>query len=585
MTTFESLGVTTPILRALAALGFEKPTEIQAAAIPVLREGNDVIGIAQTGSGKTAAFVIPFLERIANFEGKPKPGMPRALILAPTRELAIQITEAIKSIGSQTPARICTVFGGVPYRTQVHILRRGVDIIVATPGRLQDHMKQGNIYLDETEYFVLDEADRMLDMGFVDEVRQISRKLPHGHQSVMFSATMNAPIQKLAETLLNNPIQVKVDSQGSVTDNLDHRVMLVPGHKKRDLLLHVLDQEQPTKGLVFVRTRRDADDIAAFLAENGYKTASIHGDKQQKVRIRTINNFKSGLYDFLVATDVAARGIDVKDISHVINFDTPVEAESYIHRIGRTARGSAHGRAITLTGKSELGLLRAIESLIKQKIERDENHPYPMPLNQRSGGGKGDFNRKRPSAGFRNGNPSGGRPAFKSDRANQANRPVRPGDDRRPRRDDDRRPRRDDDRRPGRAGEQRGEGYQGRKKEFAGEDRFSKNDGGYRQDRSEFAGKKNRPAQGERFETRRSSPKEHPSFLADDVEYSSSRRSDTGSKKSTGAVKKHATPAGKSKKSSKKRPAIAAKKAKAMASKQRGNHRQGGEQTLRRRAR
>ena len=411
MTTFESLGVSAPIARTLAALNFEKPTEIQAAAIPALKNGDDVIGVAQTGSGKTAAFVIPALERVGTYGERPKPGMPRALILAPTRELAIQITEAIKSLGSQTPVRCCTVYGGAPYKTQIHILRRGVDILVATPGRLQDHMKQGNIYLDETEYFVLDEADRMLDMGFVDEVRKISKQLPAGHQSVMFSATMNPAIRSLAETLLSEPTHIEVARQSTVTDNLDHKVMLVPGHKKRDLLLHLIDEEKPSKALIFVRTRRDADAVSDFLAESGFKTASLHGDKQQKMRLRITNNFKSGLYDFLVATDVAARGLDVKDISHVFNMDVPVEAESYVHRIGRTARGSAHGRAITLCGKSELNLLRAIENLIKQQIERDDNHPFPMPKSHGKPGGKSRETaaRKRPSVAARKGKAFAGK--------------------------------------------------------------------------------------------------------------------------------------------------------------------------------
>jgi len=405
MTTFEKLGVSAPIVRTLDALNFETPTEIQTAAIPVLKNGDDVIGVAQTGSGKTAAFVIPVLERLNDRSERAKPGMPRALILAPTRELAIQITEAIKSLGSQTSVTCCTVYGGAPYKTQIHILRRGVDILVATPGRLQDHMKQGNVYLDQTEYFVLDEADRMLDMGFVDEVRKISRLLPASHQSVMFSATMNPAIRSLAETLLKRPTHIEVTRQSTITDNLKHTVMLVPGHKKRDLLLHLIEEEKPSKALVFVRTKRDADAVSDFLAESGFKTASLHGDKQQKMRLRITNNFKSGLYDFLVATDVAARGLDVKDISHVFNMDVPVEPESYVHRIGRTARGNAHGRAITLCGKSEFNLLRAIENLVKMKIERDDNHPFPMPFNQRNSSGKSrePQARKRPSVAARKG--------------------------------------------------------------------------------------------------------------------------------------------------------------------------------------
>ncbi|MEX0298851.1 MAG: DEAD/DEAH box helicase, partial [Kordiimonas sp.] len=382
MTSFEALSISAPILRALHKLSFDKPTEIQAAAIPCLKNGDDLIGVAQTGGGKTAAFVIPMLERLANHGDKPKPGMPRALILAPTRELAIQITDKIKELSMGSPAKCCTVYGGTPYRTQIHILRRGVDILVATPGRLKDHMKQGNIYLDEVEYFVLDEADRMLDMGFVDEVRDIARKLPTGHQSVMFSATMNARISELAATLLNEPTRVEVAREATIADNLQHSIMFVPGHQKRDLLLHLIEREEPEKALIFVRTRRDADQICEFMEAVGFKADAIHGDKKQNIRQRTINNFKADKFQFLVATDVAARGIDVKDITHVFNFDVPVEAESYVHRIGRTARGEAHGRAITLCGKGELRLLKDIESMLKMKVEVDFDNPYPLRLDK-----------------------------------------------------------------------------------------------------------------------------------------------------------------------------------------------------------
>lgn len=402
MTTFDALGVGAPVLRALETLGFDKPTEIQAAAIPALMEGQDLIGVAQTGGGKTAAFVLPMIERLSGRPEKPKPGMPRALILAPTRELAIQITDKIKELTTGTNLRCCTVYGGAPYKTQIHILRRGVDVLIATPGRLKDHMKQGNIYLDEVEYFVLDEADRMLDMGFVDEVRDIARKLPAGHQSVMFSATLNAKISALAETLLHDAVRVEVARQATIADNLEHKVLFVPGHKKNDLLLDLIEREQPSKVLVFVRTRRNADQMCEYLEAVGFKADAIHGDKKQNVRQRTINNFKAGKFDFLVATDVAARGIDVNDISHVFNMDVPVEAESYVHRIGRTARGGASGRAFTLCGKSEMRLLRDIESLIKMAIEVDHDHAYPMPTGPAKGGnGRGGERRNGERRGAR----------------------------------------------------------------------------------------------------------------------------------------------------------------------------------------
>jgi ATP-dependent RNA helicase RhlE len=429
MTSFDALGVGAPILRALEHIGFDKPTEIQAAAIPSLMNGDDLIGVAQTGGGKTAAFVIPMLERLAGHADKPKPGMPRALILAPTRELAIQITDKIQELSVGTNAKCCTVYGGAPYKTQIHILRRGVDILVATPGRLKDHMKRGNIYLDEVEYFVLDEADRMLDMGFVDEVRDISKKLPVGHQSVMFSATMNHKISGLAATLLNDAVRIEVARQATIADNLEHKVMFVPGHKKNDLLLDMIERENPSKVLVFVRTRRDADRICDFLCDEGFKADAIHGDKKQNVRQRMINNFKADKFDFLVATDVAARGIDVTDISHVFNLDVPVEAESYVHRIGRTARGGASGKAFTFCGKNEVRLLRDIESLIKMSIEIDEDHAHPLPASARSGNGGGGrgFGGRGNGRGFGRGR-DGGRSAGGRDGARGADR----GDSRRP---------------------------------------------------------------------------------------------------------------------------------------------------------
>ncbi len=378
MTDFAALGLSAPVMTALDAEGFKTATDIQACAIPALIDGRDVIGLAQTGSGKTAAFVLPMIERLLGKGTKPKPGMPRALILAPTRELAIQITDAVKALSRGTPLKNCTIFGGAPYRTQIHILKRGVDILVATPGRLMDHMKQGNIYLDEVEYFVLDEADRMLDMGFVDDVRKISSNIRCEHQSVMFSATLNEKIRDLANTLLSDPEHIEVAREATIADNLTHKVMFVGRHDKHDLLMHMIEEKRVYKSLVFVRTKREADELAVIMAAAGYSVDSIHGDKQQRQRERIIRAFREDKIDFLVATDVAARGIDVKDIGHVFNIDVPVEAESYVHRIGRTARGGKSGEAFTFCSKGEFGLLQAIERLIKMRIEIDHDHPFPQ---------------------------------------------------------------------------------------------------------------------------------------------------------------------------------------------------------------
>ncbi|GHF14548.1 hypothetical protein GCM10017044_05810 [Kordiimonas sediminis] len=377
--TFSDLGLNDGLMRTLEEQGYSTPTPIQNKAIPFLMGGGDMIGVAQTGSGKTAAFVLPILNQLAKIDSKPKPGMPRALFLAPTRELAMQIGECVKDMARFLKLKQCTVFGGAPYKTQIHILNRGVDVLVATPGRLLDHIKQGNIYLDETSFFVLDEADRMLDMGFIDDVTKIGRKLISPHQSIMFSATFEPRIRQLAETLLDSPELIEIEQKQGVADNIDHRVLFTYKDEKKNLLLHMLEEINPGRSIIFVRTRRDADDVAWLLNKNKYKADAIHGDKNQRVRQRMINNFKAGKFDFLVATDVAARGIDVKDITHVFNMDVPVEAENYIHRVGRTARGGGEGTAFTFCDRGELHQLRTIERLIKSTIDVIEDHPFPMP--------------------------------------------------------------------------------------------------------------------------------------------------------------------------------------------------------------
>lgn len=399
MSDFASLGLSQAMLRSLEHSNFTQATPIQREAIPHMLANRDMIGVAQTGSGKTAAFVIPLLERLAQYEVRAEPNMPRALILAPTRELALQTTDRIKELSVGMKASCCTIYGGAPYRTQTHILRRGVDILISTPGRLLDHIKRGNVFLDAVEYFVLDEADRMLDLGFVDDVRKINSKIIKEHQSVMFSATLNEAIQDLKSTLLNDPVQIEVAMSATVADNLDHWVMHVPGHQKKDLLAYLIETEEPEKSIVFVRTRRDADEISDYLTGLGLKAEAIHGDKAQKLRQRTISGFRSGLFDFLVATDVAARGIDVKDISHVFNFDVPVEAESYVHRIGRTARGGASGRAFTLCGKNEPRLLRAIEDMLGEQLEVVHDHPFRLIAPKKPSIAA----RKRPSVAARKG--------------------------------------------------------------------------------------------------------------------------------------------------------------------------------------
>ena len=411
MTSFADLGLNPSLLKAVTAAGYETPTPIQAETIPALLDGEDLVGISQTGGGKTAAFLLPILHQLAALGDRAKPGMPRALILAPTRELAMQIGESVKTYAKFIGLRQCTVFGGAPYRTQEHILKRGADILVATPGRLQDHMKRGNIYLDETMFFVLDEADRMLDMGFVDDVRNIAKHIRSDHQSIMFSATFEPEIRALAETLLEDPVHIEIARKQGVADNIDHKILFTKMGDKKDLLLHMLDTANPAKAIIFTRTRRDAEDVCFLLKKHKFRVDAIHGDKNQRVREKVIKGFKSGKYDFLVATDVAARGIDVKDITHVFNMDTPIETENYIHRVGRTARGGGAGVAYTFCDRGEQGLLAAIERLLKEKIDVYEDHPYHLPPEKRASSNRrkarNDKRRKRFDArGPRRGHPA-----------------------------------------------------------------------------------------------------------------------------------------------------------------------------------
>ncbi len=402
MATFEDLGLGKSLLKAIEALEYENPTAIQTSAIPFLISGHDLIGVAQTGGGKSAAFILPLLEKLSHMEERPKPGMPRALILAPTRELAQQISTNVRDLSLGQKVRQCVIFGGSPYKTQTHILQRGVDIVIATPGRLIDHLKKGNIYLDETEYFVLDEADRMLDMGFIDDVRSVARKLPQPHQSIMFSATFSEAIRELSSTILNEPEFIEVARQATIADNLIHKILYTPREKKNELLLYLIERESAERALIFTRTKAQADALSDYLQSTGLNARSIHGDKPQRMRERIIRQFRTDQISFLVATDVAARGIDVPDITHVFNTDVPLDAENYVHRIGRTARGGASGKAFTLCDKAEFKLVRAIENIIKQAIETESDHPYPLeikkykPKSRKANTGNAKTTKKKP---------------------------------------------------------------------------------------------------------------------------------------------------------------------------------------------
>ena len=376
MTEFTGLNLAQPLLRAVRAEGYTTPTPIQAKAIPALLQGRDLAGIAQTGTGKTAAFALPLLHRLAETAGRQPRRAPRALILAPTRELAGQIGDSLRTYGRHLGLRSTVVFGGTSIRPQIRALGHGVDILVATPGRLLDLMNQRHARLDQVEVFILDEADRMLDMGFIRDVRKISAAVPVRRQTVMFSATMPRSVKGLADTLLADPVVVEVAPAATTVEAVDQRVLFLPKDKKRALLGELLHEADMTRVLIFTRTKHGADRVARHLHQAGIRTDAIHGNKAQNARQRALKCFRAGTIQALVATDVAARGIDVEGVTHVINFDLPNDPESYVHRIGRTARAGAAGIAISFCDAGERGYLRDIEKTIRQRVPVFADHPY-----------------------------------------------------------------------------------------------------------------------------------------------------------------------------------------------------------------
>jgi len=363
--SFQQLNLIEPLQKALAQQGYTTPTPIQLKSIPDLLAGRDLIGIAQTGTGKTAAFVLPILQRMT----ERYPRVLRTLVLAPTRELAAQIGESFAAYGRFLKFKHTVIFGGVGQGSQVNAVHRGVDIVVATPGRLLDLMNQGKVSLNNVEFFVLDEADRMLDMGFIHDIRKIIAKLPHKRQSFFFSATMPPQVSQLAHQLLRNPVRVEVTPQATTVERVKQCVFFVDSDAKEKLLLDLLLQKHLTRVLIFTRTKHRANKVASYLSTHNVKADAIHGNKSQGARTQALHNFKSGRTKVLVATDIAARGIDIDDISHVINFELPNEPESYVHRIGRTARAGADGTAYSFCAADERDFLRDIERLIRLKIE------------------------------------------------------------------------------------------------------------------------------------------------------------------------------------------------------------------------
>jgi ATP-dependent RNA helicase RhlE len=375
---FESLNIIEPVLRSLKEEGYTIPTPIQVQAIPIILRGNDLIGCAQTGTGKTAAFAVPILQLLSKNRTFDRKRKIRSLIVTPTRELAIQIEESFKAYGRYTGMTCTVVFGGVHQNPQTAALRNGVDILVATPGRLLDLMNQGFISLNQIEIFVLDEADRMLDMGFIHDVKKIIAALPQKRQSLFFSATMPPAIVKLAGSIVYKPVKVEVTPSASTVDIVNQFVYFVDKGNKNALLLELLKGDEIKTALVFTRTKFGADKVVKVLKKKNISAESIHGNKAQTTRQRALSNFKAQTTRVLVATDIAARGIDVDDLEYVINYEIPNISETYVHRIGRTGRAGANGTAISFCDAEEKAYLKDIEKLITKKIEVVNNHPFPL---------------------------------------------------------------------------------------------------------------------------------------------------------------------------------------------------------------
>lgn len=404
--SFEHLNLIEPILKAIKAEGYIDPTPIQERSIPIILSGQDLLGCAQTGTGKTAAFAVPILQMLHNQNGAPQRQRAiRALIITPTRELAMQIGESFDAYGRFTNLKNTVIFGGVPQGPQTSALRRGVDILIATPGRLLDLISQGFIHLSNLEIFVLDEADRMLDMGFIHDVKKIIAVLPHKRQSLFFSATMAPEIVSLAGTIVHQPVEVSVTPVAATADLISQSVYFVDKGNKSHLLLHLLKDRSIVSALVFTRTKHGADRVARILSKSGIRAEAIHGNKSQNARQRALSNFKDRKIRVLVASDIASRGIDIEEISCVINYEIPNIPETYVHRIGRTGRAGASGVAISFCDAEERAYLKDIHKLISKDIPVVEDHPFPsvivMPAEQKPVDRPG--NAARPVSGSRPG--------------------------------------------------------------------------------------------------------------------------------------------------------------------------------------
>jgi ATP-dependent RNA helicase RhlE len=405
--TFESLGLSPALLRALAENKYSTPTPIQAQAIPLALAGHDLLGGAQTGTGKTAAFGLPLLQRLSKQTPAKGPRKPRALVLVPTRELAVQVADSIKAFNRHLHLNVTTIYGGAGMGPQVDNLRRGADILVATPGRLIDHMERGSAKLDAVEVLVLDEADRMLDMGFLPAIKRILGRVPAQRQTLLFSATFEPRIKALAMEFMRDPKQVQVAAQNTIAETIVHRVHPVDGARKRALLVEILSKRHTDQVLVFGKTKHGCNRLAEQLGEAGLKAVAIHGNKSQAQRQKALDQFKAGRARVLVATDVAARGLDIPDLPLVINHDLPMVAEDYIHRIGRTGRNGATGEALSLVSPEEGGLLNQIQRMLKVDLKMDVVEGYapskpirldtPIPKNGGGGQRQGQRPQGRPA--------------------------------------------------------------------------------------------------------------------------------------------------------------------------------------------
>lgn len=432
--TFETLGLSPALLRALAENNYTTPTPIQVEAIPLAMAGHDLLGGAQTGTGKTAAFALPLLQRLSKLTPPNGPRKPRALVLTPTRELAVQVADSLRTYGKHLRLNVTTIYGGAGMGPQMDNLRRGVDILVATPGRLIDHLERGTAKLDEIEVLVLDEADRMLDMGFLPAIKRILNRVPKERQTLLFSATFEDQIKALALEFMRNPKQVQVTAKNTIAETIVHRAHPVDGSRKRDLLIEILSKRHTDQVLIFGKTKHGCNRLAEQLETAGLKAVAIHGNKSQAQRQKALNLFKAGKARVLVATDVAARGLDIPNLPLVINHDLPMVAEDYIHRIGRTGRAGAQGEALSLVSPEEGGLLRQIQRMLKVDLVMDVIEGFapskpirldtPIPKNggqQRPGG------QRPPSRAPRPGHRAHGKPGDRGAHAHAGPKQHRSG--------------------------------------------------------------------------------------------------------------------------------------------------------------